>query len=432
MSDSSKIVSPWGKGSMRALREISKLQVTQDISTENKTTSEISNEITEPLLQIPWKPAPSTPTPQKHKLSNEITDDISNKTTTKQSKETVIEIANKISNETSTKTSNEPASKPFRKTINETSNKIASETSNETIKKRYIHLDSTHTSAEQKVYSVMYRETISKGINGRRFSVAEMMELTGINSNTTIIRAIKGLAEKYSIEVVSREGSRRYGVLYKVNSPTEITQLRNENNILIEQRRKEIIRGKKGTWNETTSEITNETLDSMSIRTSGRHADSYAENKHLDVQKINNSAIHIIIDKNKEKLGDDASSSSSPTQTDDEKLSKVRNLFEQISNGGTWKDERDFSAFEQIKRVSLWHIIMGLCYSVVRSPEHKFNSLAYAVPSILDHDKQMSIFSEQDMLPIAYKTMRQTINCIQSGKWSIPEWLAGEDPNASR
>jgi hypothetical protein len=150
------------------------------------------------------------------------------------------------------------------------------------------------------------------------------------------------------------------------------------------------------------------------------------------VQKINNSAIHIIIDKNKEKLGGDSSSSSPPAQSDDEKLTKVRDLFEQISNGGNWKNERDNSAFEQIKKVSLWHIIMGLCYSVVRSPEHKFSSLAYAVPAILEHDKQMSVFSEQDMLPIAYKTMRQTLNCIQSGKWSIPEWLAGEEMPAAK
>ena len=276
------------------------------------------------------------------------------------------------------------------------------------------------------MYSVMYRETISKGINGRRFSVAELMELTGINSNTTIIRALRGLAEKYSIEVISRDASRRYGVLYKIHMPSEITQLRNENNILIEHRRKEIIKGEKGTWDETSNEISNETSSETS-RYFGRHVVRYAENKHLDMQKINISAPRIIIGINKEKLRDDEKSSSSQVQNDDEKLAKVRELFEQISNGGSWKEERDSSSFEQIKQVHLWHVIMGLCYSVVCSPEHKFNSLAYAVPSILEHAKQMSIFSEQDMLPIAYKTMRQTINCIQSGKWNIPEWLAGDE-----
>lgn len=414
MSDAQKIISPWGKGSMRALREIPKSQISQDISADSEITSETSNKTTESGNQPPLQAIPPAPASPKNRPSNETINKTTNETTDKTLNKRTSKTPNKTTQETSIETS--------QRTLNE----ITSETSNETTKRRYIHLDSTHTSAEQKVYSVMYRETVSKGMNGRRFSVAELMELTGINSNTTIIRALKGLMEKYSIEVVSRESSRRYGVLYKVNTPSEITQLRNENNILIEHRRKEIIRGVKGSLNETTNEITSETSNNTSSSFDS-HFTRYAENKHLDVQKINNSAVHIIIDKNRNKLGGDSSSSSPPAQDDDEKLTKVRDLFEQISNGGKWKNERDLSAFEEIKKVSLWHIIMGLCYSVVRSQEHKFSSLAYAVPAILEHGKQMSVFSEQDMLPIAYKTMRQTLNCIQSGKWSIPEWLAGEE-----
>ena len=450
MSDSPKIISPWGKGSMRALREISKANILQEVT----KTSEISNEISDQTTKTPdllddkfTQPTHSEPTSEvANKITKETTLNISHKiskerdndTSNKPSNDTINKTSNKISKETASELSNKPSSntsyEPSPKTINKTTNKTASELSgepsHELLKKRYVLLDSTHTSAEQKIYSVMYRETISKGINGRRFPVAELMELTGINSNTTVIRALRGLTEKYSIAVASRDGSRRFGVLYKIHTPSEITNLRNEKNILIEHRRKEIISGEKGLWNELSDKTTDETSSSSSSSFE-RQSAGYAKNKHPDMQKINNSVVHIIIDKNKEKFGDNDTSSLSQKENDDEKLSKVQELFEQLSNGGTWKNERDFISFEQIKQVNLWHIVMGLCYSVVRSPEHKFNSLAYAIPAILEHEKQMKIFSEQDMLPIAYKTMRQTINCMQSGKWSIPDWLAGDSPISS-
>jgi hypothetical protein len=103
-------------------------------------------------------------------------------------------------------------------------------------------------------------------------------------------------------------------------------------------------------------------------------------------------------------------------------LIQVQELFQALSNGGKWKPERDNEAFQQIKHVPLWHIIMGLCYSVTKSTEHKFNSLVYAVPSILDHYEKMKSFPSGDMLSIAYKQMRVTVNCIENGKWTIPEW----------
>src|SRR5581483_6829479 len=95
-------------------------------------------------------------------------------------------------------------------------------------------------------------------------------------------------------------------------------------------------------------------------------------------------------------------SSSVPTeQNDDEKLKRVRSVFERLSGGGSWKEPRDSVSYEQIAHVPLWHIILGLCYSVARSPEHKMSSLAYAVPSILKHFDEMKVFPEGDMTALA-------------------------------
>src|SRR5579884_1573640 len=47
-------------------------------------------------------------------------------------------------------------------------------------------LDSTHTLAEGKVYSIMYRETISKGSDTKRFSIPWLMTACGIRADSTV------------------------------------------------------------------------------------------------------------------------------------------------------------------------------------------------------------------------------------------------------
>jgi len=116
--------------------------------------------------------------------------------------------------------------------------------------------------------------------------------------------------------------------------------------------------------------------------------------------------------------------SSSASIRDD--IERVKVLFDQLANGGKWRDDRDNATFEQIASIPLWHIIMGLCYSVARSPEHKMSSLAYAVPQIQEHYKQMQFFPDSDMLEIAYRTLRRTLLCISTGNWTIPDWETGK------
>jgi hypothetical protein len=107
---------------------------------------------------------------------------------------------------------------------------------------------------------------------------------------------------------------------------------------------------------------------------------------------------------------------------DDEKLAEVRRLFEQLSNGSAWKDSHCLPAYRQISEIGIHHIILGLCYGVTKSPEHRMSSLGYAVESIRKHAADMREFAQQDLIEIAYRTKRITMNCIATGKWAVPEW----------
>jgi hypothetical protein len=103
------------------------------------------------------------------------------------------------------------------------------------------YLDATHTPSESQVYSVMYRETQSKGVGERYFGPKELMAKTGIRSDRTIRRAIDGLLEKLSIEIVTFRQGDPLGPLYRVYRPKEIERRRRDAGIEIHPQSKKII-----------------------------------------------------------------------------------------------------------------------------------------------------------------------------------------------
>ena len=68
---------------------------------------------------------------------------------------------------------------------------------------QFAPLDATHTGSEKVIYSIMYRETISKGIVERHFGPAELMKKSGIRSRNTVHKALYSLVEKLSVEITS-------------------------------------------------------------------------------------------------------------------------------------------------------------------------------------------------------------------------------------
>jgi hypothetical protein len=102
------------------------------------------------------------------------------------------------------------------------------------------YLDATHTASEQRVYSVMYRETLSRGARERHFGPKELCEKTGIRSDRTIRTALDGLIEKLSIEIVSNSTGSPLGPRYRVFDPKEIVSRRKEVNLEIDTQSKKI------------------------------------------------------------------------------------------------------------------------------------------------------------------------------------------------
>lgn len=97
-----------------------------------------------------------------------------------------------------------------------------------------------HTESEQKVYEVMYQETIAHRRKERYFSAQGLCDKTGIASQITVRSAINGLIEKKSIEIISQKKGGKLAVRYKVYSPTEIIIRRRQSKIKIDEQSKEI------------------------------------------------------------------------------------------------------------------------------------------------------------------------------------------------
>lgn len=102
------------------------------------------------------------------------------------------------------------------------------------------YLDATHTASEQQIYSVMYRETLSKGQRERHFGFKELCVKTGIRSDRTIRLALDGLQEKLSVEIVSYFHGSPLGPRYRVYDPKEILKRRKTAGIEIDPQSKRI------------------------------------------------------------------------------------------------------------------------------------------------------------------------------------------------
>ena len=103
------------------------------------------------------------------------------------------------------------------------------------------YLDATHTASEAQVYSVMYRETISKNMRERHFGPTELMKKTGIRSDRTVRRAIDGLLAKLSIEITAYAEGSPLGPRYRIHKPKDIEQRRKTAGLEIDQFTKRIL-----------------------------------------------------------------------------------------------------------------------------------------------------------------------------------------------
>lgn len=110
---------------------------------------------------------------------------------------------------------------------------------NNTYPQKFNYLDSTHSSSEAKIYSIMYRETLKLKKTELRFGLKEIIQKTGL-SDKTIRTSIHSLESKLSIKVIAPSQG-IYGRMFTIYTPKEITEARNNANIEIDTTTKKII-----------------------------------------------------------------------------------------------------------------------------------------------------------------------------------------------
>jgi DNA-binding CsgD family transcriptional regulator len=92
----------------------------------------------------------------------------------------------------------------------------------------------SHSPVERRLYSSMLiaQDANGNGNGVQLFTARSLMELTGIQSLSTIRRGLEGLVSKFSVEREGRahaDGPRDQSVAYRVFPPEEVIARRNEN-----------------------------------------------------------------------------------------------------------------------------------------------------------------------------------------------------------
>jgi DNA-binding CsgD family transcriptional regulator len=90
----------------------------------------------------------------------------------------------------------------------------------------------SHSPVERQLYASMLLAADGMNNGGQLFTVRSLMELSGIQSLSTVRRGLEGLVSKFSVEREGRshaDGPRDQSVAYRVFSPEEVIARRNEN-----------------------------------------------------------------------------------------------------------------------------------------------------------------------------------------------------------
>jgi hypothetical protein len=276
------------------------------------------------------------------------------------------------------------------------------------------YLDATHTASEQRIYSVMYRETVSRGIRERHFGPSELCRKTGIRSDRTIRTAIHGLIQKLSIEIVSNVNGNPLGPRYRVFDPKEITKRRRAAGIEIDPQSKKIINQNPPTPVATPVKTPANTLAATgdkNYRGAPAEVTGVTPVESTGVSKYRNTDDEI------EVSTASSSSKSIGKNADDDNafLDSLREIYERAT-GNSWTTSDAVTAQRgQDIPLELWGI--AICYCMDRAPGHKFDRLAYVSEEARRHFEEMKNFTKEDLRLIMRHGLRQIERARTSGKW---------------
>jgi hypothetical protein len=283
------------------------------------------------------------------------------------------------------------------------------------------YLDATHTASEQRIYSVMYRETVSRGIRERHFGPSELCRKTGIRSDRTIRTAIHGLIQKLSIQIVSNINGNPLGPRYRVFDPKEITKRRRAAGIEIDPQSKKIINQNPLTPVTTPVETP---VNTLAVTGDKNYRGAPAE--VTGVTPVESTGVSKYRNTDGQEEGSLASSSSksiSENADDDNAfLDSLREIYERATGNSWTTGDAVMAQRGQDIPLEVWGI--AICYCVDRAPGHKFDRLAYVAEEARRHQEEMGGFPKEDLRVIMRHSLRQIERARQSGKWeptSAPE-----------
>ena len=272
------------------------------------------------------------------------------------------------------------------------------------------YIDATHRASEQQIYSVMYRETISKGVSERFFGTSELMRKTGIRSDKTVRTAIRGLRDKLSIEIVSFTYGNPLGPRYHIYGPKEILQRRRDAGIEIDPQSKQIV----------TPVITRVTAGGGTDV--HREVKNYrgAPAKETPVTPVGFTDLSKYIKEDWSEPGETVSSSSKSRtrDVDDDAVSYldlVRQLYEQITRNQWSPSDTETAIRGKDIPIEIWGI--ALCYCIDRAPGNTFQRLAYAFEEARAHQETMNQFSLVELRVILKHNLRTLERVRASDHW---------------
>lgn len=292
---------------------------------------------------------------------------------------------------------------------------------------RFEYLDATHSASEQKVYSILYRESKNMELGEVRVRISELMGKTGL-SDKTVRTALHSLENKLSIAILERSKS-PYGRLYKIYDPKYILERRKSSGLRIDPVTKQIRNlpnrsNSSKTTSVNTSVIAAETAsvntsETPSVKTPEGTSEGITEPTSVEITDVERQTPYNIKNKKTKysKINDTSSETSSksrketkqdPNRADDEPYNHkthIKTLYERYTRN-SWKPADD-ETYEHIKGEIPDVIEAAIIASVLRC-RTRVNSLAYCEGAVKEY---------ADFLPPGYVNyLREKWREIESEK----------------
>lgn len=253
--------------------------------------------------------------------------------------------------------------------------------------------------AEEKIFDQIWRLTVGFNRDIWRGKIADLMIRTGYSSRATVTKAIAGLSALGLISVEGRDTNPR-GRSYRIADRAQLLNYASKSSGLDQSIKK--------------STTTHANSSRVVERETFKSAPDPLEKR--EVASLSNSTSRAFKDTLKKHANDSGYSPSSLAPSDDEGVSQVRLIYQDLTNN-RWTSQ-DEQTYAEVNYIPLPYIILGLCYSITRAHQHMVGSLRYCIPSIKEHYDYMKAFPQKDLLEIAYHHLVCVKEAQRTGQWA--------------